>query len=82
MLQDRAGYKLWVCGRTTREQMENANRAEGRPCYCASLGDGYCDFCTDMVQVGSDRWKAGVGQIGQPQHRLSRVRFGSNMSCL
>ena len=51
---DRPGYDVWVKG-GTRGEMQDANLQAGFLCYCASLWDGYCDFCTGLASLDGVR---------------------------
>ena len=54
-IENLPGYKAWTRG-ATRNDMQRLNRAAGRPCYCAILPSGHCDFCTGLAAEGGDRW--------------------------
>ena len=61
-LVDLPGYKAWIRG-GTRQEMQAANEAVERPCYCASLWAGYCDFCTGLAADGGERWRSAVYEM-------------------
>lgn len=55
--------KRWEAEQEARLDRQQARNMAGTPCYCGSLADGWCDFCSGLAPEGGSRWQDALKEL-------------------